>query len=358
MPTQQAIAEMVGLSQVTVSDILKGSVKKKYSKATRRRVIEAAASLNYRPNRAAQTIRKGKSGLIGFIHTSTFMQVAVERASYASQAIQKNGYQLMNSEMVCCDEVNLGKVCDTLLDARVEGIIFAANLPQYAQPYLERIQAAGIPIVTLSGNRIYGAPKIGLDLKESSRRLTRHLIGLGYRRLTMVMPESRPESIHGFSERIQAFEEVVAEADLSEAEVVYQPISSKADSLKDSLFEPGRVATLQLLSRSKRPEAILCSNDYWAMGALRACAEKKVCVPQEIAITGFDDTDVGEYAPVSLTTIAQPTEKLAQKAVALLTSIIRGEKPRISDEVFTLPGRLVVRESCGAALRTNMMNFN
>lgn len=103
--------------------------------------------------------------------------------------------------------------------------------------------------------------------------------------------------------------------------------------------------------RAHRPEAVACSNDDWALGALTACAEAGARVPADIALTGFDNILVGNYGAVPLTTVAQPIEQMTNKAVELLVKQVRGEKLSASEELVKMPCQLVVRHSCGAALR-------
>ncbi|MEO6845998.1 MAG: substrate-binding domain-containing protein, partial [Chthoniobacterales bacterium] len=83
--------------------------------------------------------------------------------------------------------------------------------------------------------------------------------------------------------------------------------------------------------------------------------EKGVNVPSDIAITGFESTLIGNYTISPLTTTRQPWDVTAKKAVEMLVAIVRGEKNRVSNEVCRIPFELVVRESCGAHLRSNIL---
>jgi LacI family transcriptional regulator len=112
-------------------------------------------------------------------------------------------------------------------------------------------------------------------------------------------------------------------------------------------YAPGQAAIRSLIESGERPEALLCSNDDMAIGAIAACVAAGLRVPEDIAITGFDNTTAGRYACPPLTTVAQPTEAVAKKAVELLLKQTRGETISASEELVKLPCQLVVRQSCG-----------
>jgi DNA-binding LacI/PurR family transcriptional regulator len=125
--------------------------------------------------------------------------------------------------------------------------------------------------------------------------------------------------------------------------ILYTPSEELADGC-----ERGLVAMRQLLKTRGDTDAVLCANDDWAMGALATCGEAGVRVPQELAITGFDDMLYARYGAVPLTTMAQPLERMTQHAVGLLVRMIRGAKPAASEMSVKMPCRLMVRRSCGA----------
>ncbi len=117
----------------------------------------------------------------------------------------------------------------------------------------------------------------------------------------------------------------------------------------------GKAEMQRLLQRLNRPEAVVCTNDSWALGALSASSEAGLRVPQDIAIVGIDNDPVCEFTCPPLTTSAQPTEAIAKKAVEILFKQMRGEKLSESEWLIRLPCQLVVRQSCGASLRRNKM---
>jgi DNA-binding LacI/PurR family transcriptional regulator len=155
----------------------------------------------------------------------------------------------------------------------------------------------------------------------------------------------------GFQEAVAQFKQASDDSDEVITEITFE--DSKVDWGKT--FRQGEVAMSKLIQREKHPDAVLCSNDDWAHGALSACADAGVRVPQDIAVTGFDNETFGEFGSVRLTTVAQPTEAMVDKAVGLLFQRLRGEPISAGEELIRLPCHVVVRQSCGASLRASRM---
>jgi LacI family transcriptional regulator len=197
--------------------------------------------------------------------------------------------------------------------------------------------------------------QVRADARQGMRDLTRHLLRLGYRRLALLTtwPSRIRDEIHCWPimERVAGFRQAVAESKKTdrsrqplEAEVIYTDLT---DEWSDP-YRIGELAMKNLLQNARRPEAVLCSNDDWAVGALAACADAGVRVPQDLAITGFDNAVFSNYGAVRLTTVAQPVEQMTRQAVNLLTRMMRGEKLSPGEQLLQLPCQLVVRRSCGA----------
>jgi LacI family transcriptional regulator len=97
---------------------------------------------------------------------------------------------------------------------------------------------------------------------------------------------------------------------------------------------------------TKLPRAILCANDQTALGAIHTLGQRGFKVPQDVAVTGFDDVPVARHLHPPLTTIRQPMQELGAKAFEVLYSRINGSNTKHD---VVLPVQLVVRESCGCA---------
>ncbi len=356
--TQSQLARKLGLSRSTVAAALNPHSPVKLSEETRERILREAGRSNYRPHRYAQIMRVGKSRLIGVFHFGGLYQVAAERAWYASHAIQSAGYQVLTSDASwTMNGVKSG--CEAMLDARVEGVIVAGLNDPASVNELKALQAAGIPIVMLSGNEFPGAPQVRADVQKAFQRLTVHLLERGRKRLLLlfsveqsVLPGAKTWT---GEERLKGFKAALSAASVPLVEKFSRRSTPGAqgciagEHIATNPFDPFRRASetmRAMLEHEPRPDAIICSNDDWAIGALSALRHAGLSVPGDVAVTGFDNSAIGAYLEVPLTSVAQPSKAMAEKAVELLLQKIHGKRTPSAPVKF--PCELVVRESCGA----------
>ncbi|MFZ4780311.1 MAG: LacI family DNA-binding transcriptional regulator [Terrimicrobiaceae bacterium] len=350
--TQSTLADTLGVSVRSVSAVLGNgqSTSSRVGAATRERILKAAQGLNYRAHRQAQLLRGVKSGVIGIIKPTSLLQTAVERSYFVSQAIQEAGYGLLVNEILW-EEKGGHRAVEAMLDARVEGVLFLGDVSPDAAVPAERQQLsrAKIPMVALGSTHLPGILTVAVDCRQGMRDLTRHLLTLGYRRLTLALPVSPEEtgvpSPWGFAERQAGFQEAADAAGLSETQARVLHLAP-SDNWRDN-YAIGREVILRLIESGERPEVLLCSSDNMAIGAMAACVDAGWKVPDDIAITGFDGITLGQYSRPALTTVAQPTEAIGKKAVELLLKKMRGETLP-TNELVKLPCHVVVRASCGS----------
>lgn len=291
-------------------------------------------------------MRTGRSGRIGMVQWDGIIQFAAQRARHVAQAIQRSGYQLLASD--ACWFMDDGKsACEAMIDAHVEGVVLLSPGRDFVE-----LRQAGIPMVCISGFKLEGVPQVRPDVKQGMADLTSHLLALGYRRMALLtqwpLGDLEDTQCWYVKERVAGYREACWQVGLTEkeAETVFEDFVGAATNP----YETGKVAMTKLLRRGNPPEAVLCSNDDWALGALAACAEANVRVPEEIVVTGFDSNLVSEYGAVPLTTVAQPLDEMANRAVETLLKMIRGEKLAASEQLVKVPCQVQVRRSCGAAL--------
>lgn len=352
--TQTEIAKVAGVSQRAVATVVGCTSKPgtRVSDETRRRILEVAEKMGYRPQRQAQFLRGVKSGMIGIMKTITLHQNEVEKAYHASLAIHRAGYGLLAQEVLWSTNADIERAIGMLLDTRVEGILLAGWSPDENIPFLRK---AGIPVVSLSGRKFPGCPFVDANQRQGMGDLVKHLLSLGHRRLVYEVEQSKSgkkeAAYWSTSERLAGFIETCAQAGLSEEEarVVWQPFRE----LSFDYFQSGHRVARLLLESADLPDALICQNDIHAAGAHKCFLENGIDVPRDVALVGYDNTAMGRYLPASLTSVALPIAEMANQAVDLLVGLIRGEKRLDSVPKTTLlPCELVVRESCGARLAT------
>ncbi len=348
MVTLKQIAEKAGLSISTISHILNRQ-SPRYNAQTRERVQKIAQEMGYIPNRYAQVIRRGRSGIIGMIQHAGLLQIAVLKSQAAARAIVAAGYRPLAGDSEWSGS-GIQIICATMLDLRVEGLILIDPPATFPPEELERFQQHKIPVVALGGVRMKGVAQVRVDAEQGMAMLVRHMAALGHRTLELVVPTLPPRHSSAVNwptlERVAGFRQAARKAGLTASQAQVAFFGEPNDIM--SPYANGKAAMEQILARLDRPNGVLFSNDDWAIGALAACAEAGVRVPEEIALTGFDNAVIGEYAYSPLTTVAQDFEKMAQEAIQLLLERIQERDQAFDTPLIRVPGKLIVRRSCGA----------
>lgn len=206
--------------------------------------------------------------------------------------------------------------------------------PQALETWLQRYQ--GLPVYCL-GVEVKGYAFMGVDNYAGTRAVVDHLIRVhSARRLAVIRGPLDSEEAR---DRFRAFEDGLADAGLTgDSRLVLDGDYSK---------EAGTRAIVELLDERRVPatglDAIVAANDYMALGAMTELQRRGVRVPEDVRVVGFDDVQSARLSRPTLTTVRQPAEPLARRAVAQIQRLARGSVP--PPEVF--PTELVVRRSCG-----------
>lgn len=191
-----------------------------------------------------------------------------------------------------------------------------------------------LPVVT-TNIRVDGIPSIFLDNKAGMKSLISHFIAdHGYRKIGFVRG---PESNYEAQMRFEGYREA-----LEEEGIEYDPeLVCPGDFTRPT----GEQAVRTLLDERKKDiQALVASNDDMMLGCMAELRERKISVPRQMAIGGFDNTSAAEFYDVPLTTVAQPVAEIAYDSIQFLLDIMDGKTP--PEETF-LSAKLVTRESCG-----------
>jgi LacI family transcriptional regulator len=366
MATQEEIAKALGVSRSTVKAALAERPTIALSEETVERVKKAAQRMGYRPNRIAQAMRSGRSGVVGMIHFGGVNQLASQRSLAAVAAIQDAGYQCVATDVTWSPQ-RVETAVSSALDARVEGVILVSPSEWTPIEQIKRLSDAGVPVVAMAGMRISGVPCVRIDAKQGIKDLTAHLLKRGYKRIGLLtnypVEVEDPNVRWPGMERESGFKEAITEAEgtveVRELEGERgQVVTSRgvvgellALKLKESWSNPylaGYERMRALLKQGDLPEALVCSNDDWVQGAMTACAEKGVRVPEDVAMTGFDNALFGGYGMVPITTAAAPMDEMAKRAMGMLKARMAGDKLKPEEQLVKLPCELIIRRSCGS----------
>jgi LacI family transcriptional regulator len=336
--TIRDIAKMAKVSHMTVSRALNNDPRVR--EETKKRILELANKLNYRPDARARTFVSRKSNLIGLVVSDISNPFYAELARGIEDKAHEGGYNV-----IFCSTDNkperIETYVDLMLDAGVDGFIFASS--RLHEPVVEKLIDERFPLV-LVNRKLKGEAYnyVVLNNLQGAYEVTQHLINLGYRKIAIITGTSNLST--GF-DRLKGYQHALRDhgIEVNENYVIQGPFTR----------ETGYEGAKQLLTMKKRPEAIFGGNDYIAMGVIDAVEELGVRIPEDIAVVGFDDTEFASNQRIRLTTVSQRKYDMGNLGVQILIDYIERKETDYTHRVILEP-RLVVRESCGQRLRERL----
>jgi len=328
------VARLAGVSTATVSRVLNSP--EQVDARTQAAVRDAVAKLGYVPHGAARALRSHRSKMVGAVVPS-FAYALYARTTSALQAVlEPKGYAMVLAE----HHYDLGaelRVTDQLISHGVDAFVFVGA---HHDPVLfSRLERYGRPYVLTWGvDPMRRHPSIGFDNRAATFAMTQYLIGLGHRRFGLLSADLRDND--RALERGAGMRAALAQAGLAlpEEYTRFGPIDLAAAS---SMMRA-------LLAVKPRPTAVVGTNDVFAVGAMMACRELGVRIPEELSITGVDNTDLGATQTPALTSIRTPIVEIGRAAAEQLIARLEG-RPYVAFE--TMPFELVLRGSTAAAPR-------
>ncbi|WP_336215226.1 LacI family DNA-binding transcriptional regulator [Nonomuraea sp. LPB2021202275-12-8] len=317
------VARRAGVSIATVSRALRGTGP--VAARTREKVLKAVEELNFTPSRLGVSLAEGRHAANGIV----FPDLA---GPYYTQVLL--GYEEVASELgrsvVILSTKGRTRVHELVRDlaGRVDGLLVFGHTVSDAQ--VAELVGVGMPLVFVSREPLPGADTLRSENTASARALAGHLLGHGYERFTFLgAPLATGDDV---DERWQGVRSVLGGA-------------IEAVPTGEYTVECGYDAALRLLRSAARPRAVVCSDDEVALGVLLAAEELGLAVPDDLAVTGWDDIMAARHARPALTTIRQPMRELGARAARALDELITGARDTPAHLVLTT--ELVVRASCG-----------
>jgi DNA-binding LacI/PurR family transcriptional regulator len=327
--TIKEVAEAAGVSVATVSRVLSGA--RPASPEMAQRVREAAARLEYSPNRLAASLRRAHSLAVGLITSDSTNAYSAEVARSAQQALAAAGYV-----MILCDAARdperEREYLDILLQTRTAGCI-VMSAAREAAPFEKFSRRHKLPIVLVDSLKSAVLDSVRVDSYAGVLHGVAHLVSRGYQRIAIIA--GRQTSLAGF-ERLDAFRGAVNTYHLECPESYI-----RAGEFTETT---GYQAALDLMRLDPRPQAIFASNNTIGAGAFRALKTLKIGIPAEVALLIFDDIPLADLCDPPLTVIAQPTVEIGKTAAQLLLSRLGGEPTTETREIVHQP-RLILRGS-------------
>lgn len=304
------VARLAGVSAATVSRALNNA--NLVDPVTRRRVLEAATKLRYVPHGAARSLRSHRSRMVGAIVPSFDYALYARTTSALQQRLDEKGYALVLAEHHY-DLASETRIAGQLIEHGVDALVLVGL--DHEQALFSQLNDYGRPYVLTWGvDPTDRHPCVGFDNQAATRQVALHLLGLGHRRVGLL--SAHLEGNDRARARGEGLRRVLAEHGLSlnDRDVAYAPIS---------LIE-AEAAAMRLLQRADRPTAIVATNDVFAVGTMMACRKLGIRVPEELSVTGVDNTDLGATQTPPLTSVATPITQIGRAAADQLVARMEG----------------------------------
>jgi LacI family transcriptional regulator, galactose operon repressor len=333
------VAHEAGVSKSTVSNVVRGVDE--VSDETRQRVLAVIEKLNYKPNGIARQFVKRRTTMIGVLVGDLGNAYHAHLAQVVERALFRRGHTAMFCNIEGDEELAIAGV-EALLEQRVAGFVFLALIERTPQ-LAASLRRTDVPIVAI-GLRQEWSDSVGPRDREGGRLAARHLLDLGHRRIGYV----RTAAVEAGGDRARnaGYTAELRDAGVEPAAAMWwEPgsgtirVGRRPMPLRDALSGPGA------------PTAVFVWNDHGAIGLIEACEGAGIAVPAGLSVVGFDNIAMAGLSRIALTTVAQPLDFQAEKAVAMLLDRINGTtagKPRH----LSVPVELRVRGSTAAPRRS------
>jgi len=331
MASMNEVAKKAGVSVATVSRVLNNSTS--VNDATRAKIAKAIKELNYQPNRVAKRLRsKSLSGnLIGVLIPDIQNPFYVDVLRGIEDVASSKNYALIMCNFGQ-DKEKERMYLEILQSESIDGLIAAPASED--DPQLKKMLSNGLPVVCVDrGLKEANVDVVLVDNVDGAYKAVDHLAKSGYRRIAYI---SGMPTIPSSRLREKGYREALADNGI--------PFNQELVRYGDSKHESGIRLCEELLNLSSPPDALFTGNNLITLGALETIHRKKLRIPEDIAIVGFDDMYWSNSLNPPLTAVRQPAYEIGKRAAELL--IQRIDDPSRQSIQMILNAELKIRSSC------------
>jgi LacI family transcriptional regulator len=337
-PTLIEISRLSGVSRSTVSRVINNDPH--VTEETRQSVLKVIRELHYQPNAAARSLKVGRTHIIGLViptgvssvFTDPYYPMLIRGISTACQA---KSYSVML--WLAEPEYERRTINQMLLNGFADGVIVSSS--SINESIVEDLARSNLPFILIGRPPTHPELNyVDVENQRAASEAVNHLLRLGKRRIASIVGPQNTivgidrkagylEALH--SRGVQPDPDLIVEGDFSE--------------------DSGFAAMHRLLPH--KPEAVFAASDAMALGAMRACREAGMTIPDDIAVVGFDDMPFSARALPPLTTMRQPIQQIGSVAAETLIDIIENPDLQHRHHII-LTAELVIRQSCGSSRST------
>lgn len=339
--TLKDVAKMAGVAPNTASMILNRRPESWASDATKKRVFDAAESLNYRPSRAALGIRLGRFRAIGLVVPDIDNPFYANFAARLDEALKRRDYYLV-LENGRGDPAFIREYMHSILDRHIDGVCCFMGDTAAHLDYLEEVKKAGKVALAIGGPGRAPHPfdSVLTDFNAALGEMVDHLLTLGHQHFAFLSALHAGEKA---GDRPVLFRSLLQSRGVAAENISLIPCGA---SLAESCEGFGNYLNSQ---SARHATAVFCIDDIAAIGAIRAAAMRGLNVPQDISIVGVNDIPVGRFLARNLSTIAQPIEEMTSAAAELLVDRLENKQMDPSPLNRYFASRFIARETTGPA---------
>lgn len=326
--TIKDIAKQSGLSITTVSMVLNGK-ENRIAPETKKRVLQVAKEMNYRPNQLAVSMITKRTRTLGLIVPDISNLFFAELAKGAEQEGDRMGYNIILCNTNDKAEKDM-EYMNVLADRSIDAVIYAMSSQLRMREMVSIIDAMQTPVVLVDRFRVgEHFSSVAIDHRLGGYTATQHLISNGHRHIGCI---TGPLNIHTAKLRFEGYK-----AALEDNGIPY-----REDYVREGDYhiESGELAATELLQ--KEITAIFSCNDMMAYGIYKVAAKSNKKIPEDISVVGFDNISFSEIMEAPLTTVSQPTYEIGKAAVRKAVDLI--ENGAVNESIVFDPS-LVVRKS-------------
>jgi DNA-binding LacI/PurR family transcriptional regulator len=332
--TAHDVAQFTGVSQSTVSRVLSGKGIQMIGLNTRNRVLEAARQLGYSPDPIARALRGKHTNLLGIIVRDISDPFFADFVAVLSTEARSEGYQIIlgHAQSDPAQALEMSSVLDT---GHCDGVIVLGDLRD-DEAAMRQLLEGNRPVVAVCRGQSPGwIPTVNSDNAAGMHMLIDHLAHLGHRRIAFI----NGDWLGDMRDRNRTFVSYLTELNMS------VPPEYLVSEMNDA--DGGYRAMCKLLDLPVRPTAVCTADDVMAIGALQACHDASLRVPEDISLTGFDDIQFSRFAYPRLTTVRQHVDEMGSQVLKLLIDLIAENDIEEARKSIQVQPELVIRESTG-----------
>ncbi|MFY4777336.1 LacI family DNA-binding transcriptional regulator [Metabacillus sp. RGM 3146] len=324
------VARSAGVSQSTVSRVF--TPGSNVSARARKKVLEAANELGYRPNALARGLIKNKTNMIGLVMGDIKNPFYPEILEKFTKGLQEKGFQVLFVQ-TANEEIQQEEITQ-FFEYNVAGVIVTDA--KLSSNVVTRLSDKDIPVILFNRyTKDSSCHFVCCDNYLAGREIARYLAAKGHKQCAFIAGKTNTSTS---MDREKGFKEGLKEiqADLTAEH-------------GDFTYEGGYKAALKLLNSLNPPDAIFCANDIMALGALDAAKSLGIQIPKQLSIIGFDDIGMASWPPYMLTTWQQPVDTMVQLTIDhLIDEIKNGDRGPVA---LLLQGSLIERDSVSTFIK-------